>query len=120
MEIAKEYVGVVSLCLSIGEPKNTIYVSSIRRNLISIVALNHDAYLYDFTNRKFDLFYNLGVVGIGAICHGLYKINMDLGFANLINTMVGKKIQIYDKFLMLWQRHFGHISKERMQGFIKE
>ena len=43
-----------------------------RGNLISVVVLDFDGYTCSFGNRKFDLLYNLCVVGSSALFDMLY------------------------------------------------
>ena len=45
----------------------------MRRNLISIFALDHDGYSCHLNNGKFDLLYNSCIIGSSLLCNGLYK-----------------------------------------------
>ena len=93
----------------------------MRRNLISVTALDFDGYYCFFGNRKFELFYNSCMVGSGMLSDGLYKIDLDPNFANSINTVIGKKrSRVDENSSMLWHKRLGHISRDRMQRLIKE
>ena len=63
----------------------------MRRNLISVVALDHDEHSCHFGNEKIDLVYDSFDLGSSLLCDGLYKKNLELNFTNLINTITGKK-----------------------------
>ena len=113
-----EHIGDISLRLSTGhslELKNIVYIPSMRRNFISVATLDFDRYSYSFGNRNFKLSYDSCVVGFGALSDGLYKIDLDPNFANSINTVIGKKMdRVNENSSMMWHKHLGHISRERM------
>ena len=123
-KVEVQHVGDISLGLSTGhtlELRNVVYVPSMRRNLISVTALDFDGYYCFFGNRKFELFYNSCMVGSGMLSDGLYKIDLDPNFANSINTVIGKKrSRVDENSSMLWHKRLGHISRDRMQRLIKE
>ena len=80
-KVQVEQIEVISLYLSNGhilELKNVIFVSSMKRNLISIVCLDQDWYFCYFGNNDFKLFYDSSIVEIGTLSDGLYKINLTL------------------------------------------
>ena len=119
-----EQVGVVSLVLfssQILKLKDIVYVPSMRRNLISVVALDHDGYFCNFGNGKLQLLYDSCVIGYGFLCDGLYKIDLDLKYTNSINAVTCKKRgRIDERSSMLWHKRLGHISRDKMQRLIKE
>ena len=68
-----------------------VYVPFMKRSLISLVALDLARYTCSFGNKRYDLFYDSSMIGIGKLIDGWYKINLDLTFANLINIVIRKK-----------------------------
>ena len=93
----------------------------MRRNSISIVALDHDGYFCYFGNGKLWLLYDSCVIGSSILCDGLYKINLDPNYMNSINVTTSKKKGTSNESsLMLWHKNLGHISDDRLQRLIKE
>ena len=119
-----EQIGAISLVLSSGHIlnlKDVVFVPSMRRNLISVVALDCDGYFCNFGNGKLQLLYDACIVGSGSLCDGLYKIDLHPTFINSINAVTSKKRgRIDESSSMLWHRRLGHISRDRMQRLIKE
>jgi len=54
---------------------------------------------------------------------GLYKLNLDNLYVETLMTLhhnVGaKRSLVNEHFVYLWHKRLGHISKERMQGIVK-
>ena len=121
--VQEEQIGVASLYLSIIHVlklKHTIYVPSMRGNLILVVALDHIRYSCYFGNGKFDLIYNYSIVGSSSLCDRLYRINLDLKFANFVIFIIRKKrCKIDKRFSMLWHTCLRYISREMMQRLIR-
>ena len=57
--------------------KNTFYIPSFSRNLVSIARLVHFGFKFVFENSNFILFQNDIVVGNGFLVNGLYKFNLE-------------------------------------------
>lgn len=86
-----EEVGVVSLYLPSGHIfllKDVIYVPLMRRNLISISALDKSGYSFDIGNKKLNSCSNFVVVGFGVLRDSLYMLNVD---EMSVNSVVGNK-----------------------------
>ena len=65
-----EHIGVVSLELSTGHVlnlKDTVFVPSMRRNLISVSVLDDCGYSFHFSNKRVSLSYDSVVVGSGNL-----------------------------------------------------
>ena len=61
------------------------------------------------------------MVGFDCLFNGLYKIELDLTFANSISIMIrNKKCRMDEMSSMLWHRSMSHISGEMMERLIKE
>ena len=55
---------------------NTFYVSSFRKNLVSLSLLDKAGYCFSFGNKKVDLIYNFKIIGSGNLSDGLYKLSL--------------------------------------------
>ncbi|KAJ7975971.1 Retrovirus-related Pol polyprotein from transposon TNT 1-94 [Quillaja saponaria] len=96
VEVEVESVGIVSLILESGFElvlKNTFYVPSFRRNLISVSLLDKIGYSFNFGNSKVQL---------------------------LLNSKILGRSLIKEKSSMLWHKRLGHISRERVERLIKD
>jgi hypothetical protein len=77
--------------------KRIAFVSSIRRNLISISVLDKCGYNFGIENGIVITYHNFVVVGSSTLCDGLYKINLMLSLSHFffsalfVNTVVGSK-----------------------------
>jgi hypothetical protein len=74
-----ELVGDVSIVLDSGFElvlKNTFYVPSFRRNLISISLLDELGFCFTFGSRKISMALNSQIVGCGILVDGLYKLTL--------------------------------------------
>ena len=93
-----EHIGVVSLELSTGHVlnlKDTVFVPSMRRNLIYVSVLDDCGYSFHFSSKRVSLSYDSVVVGSGNLCDGLYLLDtrsfpIDQQYP-VVNTVVGKK-----------------------------
>ncbi|RDX62132.1 hypothetical protein CR513_59564, partial [Mucuna pruriens] len=83
-------IRVVTLCLPFGYTlllRDVVYVPSMRRNLIFVLALNKYGYNFEFGCGKLLINFNSVVVGSGVWCDGLYMLNVN----NSVNSIVGSK-----------------------------
>ena len=79
LEVSVESMGDVSLALGTGYElvlKDTFYVPSFRRNLISVSCLDKLGFHFSFGDRKLNLMLNFEVVGYGYLMDGLYKLSI--------------------------------------------
>jgi|UniRef100_A0A2N9FVY3 hypothetical protein len=115
-----EYIGVVNLPLAFGGVlvlDDVVYVPSLRRRLISISKLDSSGFGFHFGNKRFVLYFGSHEIAFGALCDGLYKLDLDPNYPSSHNVFatIGSK-RVNDEFSsMLWHRRLGHISRERME-----
>ena len=94
LEVEVECTQVVKLFL---EPdfeiflENTFYVSSLRRNLISIFSIHRLRFSFDFHNEKVKLIFNSQIVDYGILNDRIYKLYLDCNnpytFLNVENVV---------------------------------
>ncbi|KAF7843809.1 Retrovirus-related Pol polyprotein from transposon TNT 1-94 [Senna tora] len=125
---AVECRGTVVLNLPTGHNlvlKNVVYVYSSRRSLISTSMLDALGYSFWQGNSRIDIYYNTIVVGSAKVLNGLYCLNLNPNFESptiaYVNTVTGhKRHRIDENSSMLWHRRLGHISRNRLDRFIKQ
>ena len=78
---------------------------------------------FKFGNGCFSLFKRTFMIGSGTLYDGLYKLNLDNLYAEILMTLhhnVGSKRSLVDeRSAYLWHKRLGHISQERMQRLVK-
>ena len=115
-----EFIGVVNLPLASGGVlvlDDVVYVPSLRRSLISVSKLDSSGFGFHFGNKRFVLYSGSCEIASGALCDGLYKLDLDPNYPSSHNVFatIGSK-RVNDEFSsMLWHRRLGHISRERME-----
>jgi hypothetical protein len=60
-------------------------------------------------------------IASGTLCDGLYKLDLDLNypFSHNVFATIGSK-RVNDEFSsMLWHKHLGHITRDRMERLIR-
>jgi len=72
-----------------------------------------DMYSFNFGNGYFSLFKYNNLIGTNILCDGLYKLNLNGLYAEMILTLhhnVGTKRSLVNKrYAFLWHKHLGHI-----------
>jgi transposase InsO family protein len=112
-----EFIGVVNLPLASGGVlvlDDVVYVPSLRRSLISVSKLDSSGFGFHFGNKRFVLYSGSREIASGALCDGLYKLDLDPNYPSSHNVFatIGSK-RVNDEFSsMLWHRRLGHISRE--------
>lgn len=86
--------------------KNSFYVPSFFRNLVSILRLAHLNFKFEFENRGFSLFHNLNIVGHYVLVNNLYKFDLDHTCECNLSELHGDGIWIIFK---LWYKRLGRI-----------
>ncbi|KAF7826504.1 Retrovirus-related Pol polyprotein from transposon TNT 1-94 [Senna tora] len=123
-DVEVQYVGKVVVTLDSGFQlvlKDTFYIPSFRRNLVSISSLDKDGYCFNFGNNKVGIFYDFEMVGECVLSDGLYKLCSSLNNECLhVETCSTKRSKTKDKTFLLWHKRLGHISKERVDQLIKD
>ena len=126
MKAPMEAIGTCSLILDNGHHLDlleTFYAPSISRNLVSLSKLDKAGYVFKFGSDCFSLYKKTCMIGAGTLCDGLCKVNLDNLYVKTIMTLhhnVGTKYSLgNDQFAYFWHKHLRHISKERMEGLVK-
>ena len=67
--------------------------------------------------QDFFFYYGSYEVASGILCDGLYKIDLDLNypFSHHEFAAIGSKRVNYELSSILWHRHLGHITRDRME-----
>ncbi|KAF7822006.1 Retrovirus-related Pol polyprotein from transposon TNT 1-94 [Senna tora] len=101
--------------------KDTFYIPSFRRNLVSISALDNVGYEFNFRNNKVGIFYDSEKIGECVLTGGLYKLCTSLSNECFhVENCSTKRSKTKDKSFVLWHKRLGHISKERVDCLIKD
>lgn len=99
--------------------KETFYVSSFCRNLVSIARLVFNNYGVLFENDTFSIFNNKSFVSGGALINGLYKIDLDPTFEYNYLAKRGnydiKRSIINDNSSLLLRKRLRYISIDRIK-----
>lgn len=96
--------------------ESVTFVSSMRRNLISVSRLACSGYSFNFNKNGFDLFQYYKLVGNGLVDDGLYKLNIvQPNFSLIIESEIVSK-EKNEKSYVLWHKCLGHISKEGLNN----
>ena len=98
-------------------------VLSFRRNLIFVSCLDKCGNFCSFRNVMVSLYLNSSVIGIGNLIDKLYKLNIKASNGNetLHSSNYGIKRKLTNEnSSMLWHRHLGHISNQRIQRLVLE
>lgn len=116
IQVQIETIGVVEFKLEIGYIfvlNGATYVSSFRRNLISISTMDQVIYYFAISNESLNLVLNSVIVGVALLCDVLYKLNFSSMTASLNVENVDAKItMIKENSSTLWHRRLAHISKK--------
>ena len=119
------FVGDVILILDSGFRlmlKDTFYVPSFRRNLVSISCLDMYDYSFEIKNNVISLFLNSNKVGCCFMSNGLYRLCLspnDIYVACTAEKVVSKRPLPKEQSYALWHKRLGHISKDRVERLIK-
>jgi hypothetical protein len=115
-----EFIGVVNLSLASSGVlvlDDVVYVPSLRHNLISVSKLDYSGFVFHFSNKRFFFYSGSCEIAFGTLCDGLYKLDLDLNYHfshNVVATIGSKRVN--DEFSsMLWYRHLGHITRDRIE-----
>ena len=119
------FVGDVILILDSGFRlmlKDTFYVPSFRRNLVSVSCLDMYDYSFEIKNNVISLFLNSNKVGCCYMSNGLYRLCLspnDIYVACTAEKVVSKRPLPKEQSYALWHKRLGHISKDRVERLIK-
>ena len=119
------FVGDVILILDFGFRlmlKDTFYVPSFRRNLVSVSCLDKYDYSFEIKSNVISLFLNSNKVGCYYMSNGLYRLCLspnDIYVAYTAEKVVSKRPLPKEQSYALWHKRLGHISKDRVERLIK-
>jgi len=123
-----EHIEIASLKLSSEYDlilKNTVYVPSMRRNLISISVLDKCLFTFVFGSDKVENFRDSNLVGSDILSNCLYLLNLEFVYvvqrqSDICSDVCSKRGRPIETSSMLCHRRLGHISKERMKRLINK
>ena len=119
------FVGDVILILDSGFKlmlKDTFYVPSFRRNLVSVSCLDSYDYSFKIKSNVISIFLNSNKVGYCHMSNGLYRLSLspnDIYVAYTAEKVVSKRPLPKEESYALWHKRLGHISKDRVERLIK-
>ena len=102
--------------------KDTFYVPSFRRNLVSVSCLDKYDYSFEIKSNVISLFLDSNKVGCCYMSNGLYKLCLspnDIYVAYTAEKVVSKRTLPKEQSYALWHKRLGHISKDRVERLIK-
>ncbi|KAL6322358.1 hypothetical protein AAG906_007911 [Vitis piasezkii] len=103
---------------------NVAFIPSLRRNLISVSYLDRHGYSFHFGGGKVDIFCNSVLIGNGVLFGNLYSLSLHHGLlcdSSSVNSVVGcKRARMNLSSSMLWHKHLGHISRQRLERLVKD
>ena len=119
------FVGDVILILDFGFRlmlKDTFYVPSFTRNLVSVSCLDMYDYSFEIKSNFISLFLNSNKVGCCYMSNGLYRLCLspnDIYVAYTAEKVVSKRPLPKEQSYALWHKRIGHISKDIVERLIK-
>jgi hypothetical protein len=129
-EAEVEVIGKLPLAISNGFTlylHGVLYVSSMRRNLISISCLDDNGFDCLFGKKQYLITFNDEVVGRALRYDKLYllsikdSINVVSSENNVyVSSSKNKRKRIDDVSSKLWHRRLGHISRGRIECLVKQ
>ena len=102
--------------------KDTFYVPSFRRNLVSVSCLDKYDYSFEIKSNVISLFLDSNKVGCCYMSNGLYRLCLspnDIYVAYTAEKVVSKRPLPKEQSYELWHKRLGHISKDRVERLIK-
>ena len=102
--------------------KDTFYVPSFRRNLVSVSCLDKYDYSFEIKSNVIYLFLNSNKVGCCYMYNGLYRLCLspnDIYVAYTTEKILSKRPLPKEHSYALWHKRLGHISKDRVERLIK-
>ena len=102
--------------------KDTFYVPSFRRNLVSVSCLDMYDYSFEIKSNVISLFLNSNKVGCCYMSNGLYRLCLspnDIYVAYTAEKVVSKRPLPKEQSYALCHKRLGHISKDRVERLIK-
>ena len=102
------------------ELQDVACIPNIRRNLVFVSISDRLCYNFRFGFGKVILYHDSLLVGIGILSENLYRLDLfDNSFvysSSSLNVAIGsKRTRMNEKYSMLWHKHLGHISRNRLE-----
>ena len=122
-EVEVQGIGSFSLELASGfnlQLDDVLYVPSLKRNLISVSALDDSGHIVEFGNNKCIIKFNYIVVGLAPRQEKLYMLSLDDNPVMNVCDKSNKRKRDDETSSKLWHCRLGHISKGRMERLIIE
>ena len=122
-EVEVEGIGNIALELNSGfnlQLDDVLYVPSLKRNLISVSALDDSGHVSIFGSNKCIIKFNNIRVGLASRQGKLYMLSLDDNPVMNVYDNSHKRKRFDETLLKLWHYRLGHISKGRMERLIKE
>ena len=101
--------------------KDTFYVPSFRRNLVSVSCLDSYDYSFEIKSNVIFMFLNSNKVGYCHMSNRLYRWSLspnDIYVAYMVEKVVSKRPLPKAESYALWHKRLGHISKDRVERLI--
>nr|KAJ0209753.1 hypothetical protein LSAT_V11C400185330 [Lactuca sativa] len=102
------------LCLN-----NVLYVSGIRKNLMSEIVLNNCGYKQVLESDKYILSRHGSFMGFGYICNGMIRLNINYPSIDNFVCMVSSSTSNNVHKSKLWHARLGHIHYKRIKDMSK-
>jgi hypothetical protein len=101
--------------------QDVLYVSSLKKNLISISRLDKSGHICEFGNSKCNIKFHNIRVGLGHLQGYLYLLSLDNDYSvmNVYDATNNRK-RDDETFSKLWHYHLGHILRGRIEHLIRE
>ena len=102
--------------------KDTFYVPSFRRNLVSVSCLDKYDYYFEIKSNVISLFLDSNKVGCCYMSNGLYRLCLSPKYIYVAYTaekVVSKRPLPKEQSYALWHKRLDHISKDRVERLIK-
>nr|KAJ0212594.1 hypothetical protein LSAT_V11C400219000 [Lactuca sativa] len=102
------------LCLN-----NVLYVSGIRKNLVSEIVLNNCGYKQVLESDKYILSRHGSFMGFGYICNGMIRLNINYPSSDNSICMASSSSNNNFHKSELWHARLGHIHYKRLKDMSK-
>ncbi|KAK1407693.1 hypothetical protein QVD17_39315 [Tagetes erecta] len=96
-----------------------LYVPGIRKNLLSGIVLNNLGFKQVIESDKFILSRHGTFVGFGYLSNGMFKLNVNVPFANESVCVASSSNNKVDQVSNLWHARLGHVNYFRMRDMSK-
>jgi len=99
---------------------DVLYAPSLKRNLISVSALDDSGHICEFGNNQCVIKFNSINVGLAVRQGKLYMLSLDDDSVMNVSNVSNKRKRFNETSSKLWHCRLGHISRGRMERLIKD